>query len=157
MATKPVTVLPNAAAAAGCAATCKSYASGTTEDSGYTTRWTNYQVVATPAAGWRVAQIECKRQRTPPGGTPVPASAVIAFGSPMPYDSDCRSDAQTEPSDHTVSDPYGIGEEKIEITGVVVTFIFERTPTLLLVNSYNREPRVRLVYDPDTNLLVGDY
>ena len=156
MATKPVTILPAAAAAAGCTATCESYASGTTEDSGYTTRWTNYQVVATAAAGWSVAKIECKRQRTPPGGTPVPAPTMIGFASPLPLDSDRRFDAQTEPCDFTISDPYG-GEDKTEITGVAVTFIFARTPTHLLVNSFNREPRVQLVYDPATNLLVADY
>ena len=40
---------------------------------------------------------------------------------------------------------------------IVVEAVFRRIPTNLLVNSFNREPRVRLVYDPDTNLLVGDY
>jgi hypothetical protein len=81
---------------------------------------------------------------------------VIGFASPLPLDSDRRFDAQTDPCDFTISDPYG-GEDKTEITGVAVTFIFARTPTHLLVNTSSRSTPVQLVYDPATNLLAADY
>lgn len=153
MATKPVTILPAAAAAAGCTAACESYASGTITGITNTEVWTNYQIVATAADGWEaVAPIIVKTQERyqeityPPQDDTYPAP-------PYPADSDRDFNNRKDPSEREIT--WSGGSQSYTILGVTVNF--RRIPTNLLVNSFNREPRVRLVYDPDTNLLVGDY
>ena len=160
MATKPVTVLPAAAAAAGCTATCESYASGTWTDvpTGAVFDWTNFQAVAATVGGWDFDRFRLYKQTTDSDGNVLPPYKDREYAStPMPSDREtsdsepswCGDMVQTNPEDAR----YWVRQDII----LYVEAVFRRIPTNLLVNSFNREPRVRLVYDPDTNLLVGDY
>lgn len=88
--------------------------------------------------------------------TTLPAGGY-GWSHPAPYPiegDDIRYWANTSPhsvwSTETVQTFYNL----------VITATFTRnprTPTHLLVNSFNRSTPVRLVYDPKTNLLVADY
>ena len=152
MATKPVTILPAAAAAAGCTATCESYASGTIPGANAEV-WTNYQIVATAAAGWEVVDPTDVQMQERYNQTTYPPYIYSYPKPPYPADGDRDFNNRMNPSEREIT--WSGGSQSYTILGVTVHF--RRIPTNLLVNSFNREPRVRLVYDPDTNLLVGDY
>jgi hypothetical protein len=153
MATKPVTVLPAAAAAAGCAATCESYASGTSE----TTSWTNYSCAATEVGEWVLLRWEFVTTYTYRDGHTSTASWTRDAYNPYPPSR--RDDVWVSPYDATYTYSGALYPSDVISATFTVTAVFHyyHTRTNLLVNSFNREPRVRLVYDPDTNLLVGDY
>lgn len=168
MATKPVTVSPPAAAAAGCTATCESYYTGTQQPSyqgGATRSYTNFQVIATGRIGWKPKRIKVSHFYTYSDGSTGTETVTYRsrdFGEPNPWNFPAvknftdhenpfefeEIDAGTETRLRTVKD---------EITGVEVEFEGGYTPTHLLVNSYSKSFPVQLLYDPTTNLLVADY
>ena len=141
MATKPVTVSPPAAAAAGCTAECESYASGRVDVPPYGYEWTNYQCSATVAGAWAFDRfvVTFKNRDNPP-------YTISYFRNPTATD----SGGDFEPCDVT----YDAGGS-ISILSVEARFVSVRTH--LLVNSSNRSTPVQLVYDPATNKLVADY
>ena len=155
MATKPVTILPAAAAAAGCAATCESYATGTIPGAN-TEVWTNYQIVATAVNGWEVVapvtvttQERYQETTYPPQDDTYPAP-------PYPADGDRDFNNRKNPSEREIT--WSGGSQSYTILGVTVRF--RRIPTNLLVNSFNRSTPVQLVYDDrpgGTGLLVADF
>jgi len=153
MATKPVTILPLAADAAGCNATCESYASGTTGNES----WTNYSCAATEVGEWVLLRWEFVKTYTYRDGHTTTQSWTGDAYNPFPRSR--RDDMSLEPFDatYTYSGALYPSDRISETFTVTAVFHYYHTRTNLLVNSFNREPRVRLVYDPDTNLLVGDY
>ena len=153
MATKPVTILPPAAAAAGCTATCESYASGTFGIESFT----NYLCLATPVGEWVLLRWEFVKTYTyRDGHTTISPWTGDGYN---PFPSHRKDDISLEPFDatYTYSGALYPSDRISETFTVAAVFQYNHTRTNLLVNSFNREPRVRLVYDPDTNLLVGDY
>lgn len=153
MATKPVTVLPAAAAAAGCTATCESYASGTSGNESFT----NYSCLATPVGEWVLLRWDFVTTYTYRDGHTSTASWTRDAYNPYPPSR--RDDVAVNPNDSTFTytgtpHPDDMMSESFAATAV---FRFNHSPTNLLVNSYNHESRVQLVHDPTTNLLVADY
>ena len=153
MATKPVTVSPPAAAAAGCAATCVSYATGT--EAGVID-FTNYQFAATTVGNWRIVRFDFDEhtQSSTGGDTVQSFSKAPGAAKKYPADADRDYSARLEPFEDDYTD--GTYHEWTTLENCVAVFEL-RTPTHLLVNSSTTENPAKLVYDPTTNLLVADY
>lgn len=169
MATKPVTVSPPAALAAGCTATCESYYTGTQQPSyqgDVTISYTNYQVIARGRIGtWKPKRIKVSHFYTYSDGSTSTDTITYRssnYGDPNPWNFPAvKSFTDREnPFEFEEVDPGTVTRlrtVKDEITGIEVEFEGGYTPTHLLVNSSTTENPAKLVYDPATNLLVADY
>ena len=150
MATRSVTISPQAAAAAGCTATCESIredASPPYWDIFY------YQLAAAAVAGWEFVGFSWTlhwENSTTGGSGDTPAT-----GTSNPYS-----------DDSTLYDGWydlaaleiGQGRDVYSLVGLTATFRQSQPePTHLLINSATKENPAKLVYDPATNLLVADY
>lgn len=141
--TKQVTILPSAAQAAGCSATCVGIGDATLP------RSIQYDATATAANGWRFGHWEYRTKHT---DTAYPERSYVS----PPY--------ETDPT-HSGFNPerlfefFQYNDDRLIISDVIIdlTVVFVREPTHLLVNSANLSAPVQLVYDPTTNLLVADY
>lgn len=154
MATKPVKILPNEAAAAGCEATCESYATGT--------EWgildfTNYQFAATTVGNWRIVRFDFdEHTQTSTGGDKVQSFRKWPDAAKKyPADADRDFSARLAPFEDSHVD--GSYREWTTLENCVAVFERSYTPTHLLVNSATRESPAKLVYDPATNRLVADF
>ena len=142
--TKQVTILPSAAQAAGCSATCVG-----TGDAATPPRSIQYDATATAANRWRFGHWEYRTKHT---DTAYPERSYVN----PPY--------ETDPT-HSAFNPERLFEffiysgDQLVISDVIIDLavVFVRVPTHLLVNSFNKSSPVQLVYDPATNLLVADY
>lgn len=151
MATRPVTISPPQAQAAGCTATCSDYpGSSGSMGSGVTyVEWDNFECAATPAAGWAFSSFMVTRQEYRNGA---------AYGTPTTthyYISPTGRDTTTYRMPYEYAYPNTSENIYVRIVSVVATFV--RTKTHLLVNSANKTTPVRLLYDPTTGNLVADY
>ena len=153
MATKPVTVLPPAAAAAGCTATCTGYASGNVAG---LIDFTNYQFAAATVGNWRIVRFDFdERTQSSTGGDRVQSwNKVPDAAKKYPADAARDFTARLEPFEDSFED--GSYREWTTLENCVAVFEL-RVPTHLLVNSSTAENPAKLVYDPATNLLVADY
>ena len=144
MASKNVTITPQAAIAAGCSATCESYYHDvdSSRDMYY------YQLVATRSSGWRFKKFTWKLYR----------NGTLESGT-------TTSRSELPPSPPSIWDPYAglliegwteyvTPRQVYELTDIVAEF---EPVTNLLINSAICELPVKLVYDPTTNRLVADY
>ena len=168
MATKPVTVSPPAAAAAGCTATCESYYTGTQQPSsqGAIDSYTNFQVIARGRIGtWKPKRIKVSHFYTYSDGSTSTDTITYRssnYGDPNPWNFPAVKNFtdHENPFEFEEIDPgteWRLRTVKDEITGIEVEFEGGYTPTHLLVNSSTAENPAKLVYDPATNLLVADY
>ncbi len=153
MAAKPVTILPAAAAAAGCTATCESYASGTTGNES----WTNYSCSATAVGEWVLLRWDFVTTYTYRDGHTSTASWTRDAYNPYPPSR--RDDVAVNPHDSTYTYtgtplPDDMMSESFTATAV---FRFNHAPTNLPVYDDRPNGTGLLVHDPTTNLLVADY
>ena len=147
MATKPVTISPNEAVAAGCTATCVSWL----HDLDLRVDVYYYQISATAAAGWELDYIAWDLDLD---GNPDRTDSFIVYNkSPIPETQ--RTGAEyagdlLDGWDYNMRHVYTLFNVKAH-------FKRQHTPTHLLVNYATRESPAKLVYDPATNRLVADY
>lgn len=151
MATRPVTISPPQAQAAGCTATCADYpgSSGSIGSGVYLLEWDNFECSATPVAGWAFSSFAVTIQEYRNGS---------AYGSPTTtnyYINPTGKDTTAYRMPYEYAYPNTSENTYARIVSVVATFV--RAKTHLLVNSANKTTPVRLLYYPATNLLVADY
>lgn len=155
MATKSVTILPAAAQAAGCTATCTMFDRNDDGESG----WIEYyQLSASAVFPWRFVRFEYTTvDWRPTGSTSTDWTQTENPTPPQQQQIDAVGRALID--SETYYPPGGPLVQHVTLTNIVAVFA-TRTPTNLLVNSSNRSTPVQLVYDDragHTAQLVADY